>query len=178
MFSLKQVREEFGSVWSIWRNLATGSLDHDLVIPRPAGRAGNGIAGHQRYLDSDRVVILGFAYDFVAANGNGFDVVSRDYASPVGTPAQFPTNRIIFGSRATTAITRCALAVPECFIALDGGVASPALKNAADLHIDMTATGPTTGFLAIWGTLLPENHPLLANNYFGSPFNAGSSPPN
>lgn len=165
MIDFERLRQ-LGDPWWISRPL---TADIALVIPRDAVRLPGHAGGGQKRLSSERVVILGFAYNFVAANGNGFDLVQRDYTvSPGGG-----TTRVIFGDRATTAITRVHQSVTECYVPLAGGSTSPSLTNGADLEIDVTATGPTSGHILLWGVIAPESE-ALAHNYTGSPFDAGA----
>jgi hypothetical protein len=173
VIDLKRLRE-LGTPWSIRRGLTVNGQVTTLVIPRDSTRVTSGITGHQRAHIGERVVILGYSYEFVAANGNGFTLAQRDYTlSPGGG-----TDLTILDPRATTAVTRIAHAVTECFIPLHGGSASPSLTDGADLILTLTATAPTTGMLHIWGVTIPSNEFLLTNGYRGSPYDANANPPN
>lgn len=171
MIDLNKLRA-MGEPWCIWRGFA---VDQVLAAPRTSVRLPAGIGGGPKPLSSERIVILGFAYDYVAANGNGFDLVSR---SAIVSPSAVSTaDLVIWSSRATTAQTQVALCVPECFIPLDAGSSSPFLQTGAQLVLDVTATPPTSGQILIWGVTMPGNEGLLTNRYFGSPFNLAAIPP-
>ena len=164
-----------GTPWCIY----TGIADGDLVIPIPAKSLPGGIAndgsGSARSLklDSQRIIILGFHYDYVAANTNGFDLAAREYTfSPAGGSG---TIRTIIESRATTANTQVSSS-SECFIPLDGGrYVSPDIGNGADLIIENANV--SSGNLVIWGVITDADESIVPNNNrLGLPFNAGSPP--
>lgn len=161
MISLHDLKD-YGSPWSIWVPLTASQTLTTHATPKALPQAHGGL---QKTSLGDRTVILGFAYEFVAAAGNGFDLVSNSALfSPGGNTAI-----TIFGARASTAITRVALSVPQCFIPLDGGSISPTFTLPASLAVVCTGTPPTSGRLLIWGAVMPSSEWLLANRYFGSP---------
>jgi hypothetical protein len=114
-----------------------------------------------------RVVLTWFQYDFVAANGDGFDLVYKDNIS---SP---PLNRYIIQPRATTAVTRVE-GGGTCFIAGPSGIFSP-LENAADLWVMPTVTPPTSGRLILGGHV-PSYDEALGHvaKYTGSPIDMGN----
>ena len=147
-----------GEPWTIYVPL---TADADLVVPALPKRIPNAVSSSGKYLLGSRVIILGFAYDFVAASGNGFDLEHTWYSSPAST-------RQIFGARASANDLRVSLSVPETFIPLDGGSSSP--DSPGKLVLNVTATPPTSGRLLIWGVVTDGQEPLLGNKYFGSPY--------
>lgn len=169
MVSLLKELRDLGEPWCVWRPLTATQV---LVAAKANSLLTAGIDGGPRALLRDRIVICGFAYNFRAADGNGFDLVARSQEySPGGT-----TDITIYGDRATTAVTRVSESVPRTLIALDSG-GSPA-RNPASLVLVATGTPPTSGHIVIWGVICPGSEPLLNNEYYGSPFAAGTAPPN
>lgn len=121
----------------------------------------------------DRIIVLGFMYDFEAANGNGFDLV---FGPNEQTSPDTATARVIHGSRATTAITSKSMCVPFCFIPGPCGVYTP-ISNSASLLVNITATGPTRGSLTVWGVVVDKNYQCGGGpgyGFLGSPVDFGA----
>lgn len=171
MFDLEKIRR-MGEPWCIWRPLTAAAT---LITPKASARLPTGIGGGQKAHLGDRVVILGFTYSMTGGASLGFKLVSGDQAiSPGGT-----TDVLIWEDLLTDLVDSRSHTVSECFIALDGGTASPSLTNGANLRIVAAGGGlPTTGHIIMWGVIMPANEFLLTNRYRGSPFVAGTAPPN
>lgn len=156
MFNLALARQ-LGSPFCIYVPV---TATRNLLVPNAQVLVRDAITSTIKYQMGDRIVILGFAYDFVAASGNGFDIVQRHY----GTGSE--VDKTIFGARASANDLRVALSVPETFIPLDAGTASP--QNPATLRLVTTAGAPASGQLLIWGAI-SANEAMTANRYIGSP---------
>lgn len=156
MFNLALARQ-LGSPFCIYVPV---TATRNLISPSSQVILTDAITSTIKYQMGDRIVVLGFAYDFVAASGNGFDIVQRHYS----TGAE--VDKTIFGARASANDLRVALSVPETFIPLDAGTASP--QNPATLRLVATGTPPSSGQLLIWGAI-SSNEAMTGNRYIGSP---------
>ena len=177
MVSFQEMRA-LGTPFCVYSDLGAGS-ESVLVTPKAAGAMAGGIGNTEAILNTQRIIILGYQYDFVAGNNFGFDLVARSSAySPGGT-----SDLRILEPRATTAVTRVEGGSDSCFIPLDqGGISSPGagptLYNPASLVVTPTGTAPTSGHLVVWGVLADGSESFVINhNIYGEAFNAGSPPP-
>lgn len=161
-----------GTPW--WVSVNLTQADQDIVIPAPAVR-GTQISNMGTKLTvNHRLIILGWAYDYVAANGNGFDLEFTDTAV---TPS---VQRTIITSRATTAITAIQQACPFTFLPGPAGAynanGSPdqPLGNPASLRLNTTGTPPTSGRLVVWGIHTDADW-KPGKLFTGSPVNFGTA---
>jgi hypothetical protein len=149
-----------------WRVSLPLTADSAIAIPQHPNLQGTG-PGHKA-LQSDRIIILGFFYSYVAGAASvGFDLVQRDFAvSPGGT-----NNLVVYGDRSSAA-GQVSLCVPECYIPLSRGVfttpAASTFVRSAELHLDVTATAPSSGQIVLWGVITDGDEPVGKASY-GSP---------
>jgi hypothetical protein len=142
-----------GTPWWVWVNLAEGQVSPGLAIaiPQPSkqGLLDRAHGGNTLTVNG-RIVVLGFAWDFVAGAASvGFDLTFRDFSV---SPALTRTLYRVTSQAAAQVIG----SVTDTFLPLPAGkFGSPGdlttVGNGATLFVDGTGTLPTVGGLLIWG---------------------------
>lgn len=143
-----------GTPFWVRRSVVGNALNVPLVRTG-ASKAGVAPFGSGTHLmEENRLILLGFYFNFVAADGNGFNLEFIDFQfSPGGY------GRPIIAPRAATGGLQVTVAMPFCFIPGPQGFHSPTgdVRDGADIQLTTTATGPTSGEVVIWGIHVDAN---------------------
>lgn len=134
-----------GQPWRVSCQLSSLESGGTLATPSPLRRGPTSAV--DRFAERKHIILLGFAYNYVAGAASvGFDLYSDDESYVPGV-----SNTFTIWQARSQAAGLVSQTVSGCWVELTPPDVLTTPVNGASLKYSLTGTAPTSGYLLAWG---------------------------